>query len=99
MTKQEFLKRYKEEKLTIGDEYLMVLDSITDEPLVLGCIYDQDKWKIFETRERGGHFIIKEMDNEDEAFDYFYEIVLSQHNLQNNNYQNEWKLKRIAGTD
>lgn len=84
MTKQEFLKRYKDEKLNIGDEYLMVLDAITDEPLVLGCVYDQGKWKVFETRERGGHFVIKEMDNESEAFDFFYEIVLSQHKIQSN---------------
>lgn len=39
MTKQEFLQRYKEEKLTIGAEYTMVLDHMTDEPLVLGCVY------------------------------------------------------------
>jgi hypothetical protein len=84
MTKQEFLQRYKDEKLNIGDEYLMVLDAITDEPLVLGCVYDQGKWKVFETRERGGHFVIKEMDNESEPFDFFYEIVLSQHKIQNN---------------
>ena len=86
MTKQEFLERYKAENLTIGDDYMLVLDGITDEPLVLGCTYDQDKWKIFETRERGGHFIIKEVDHECEAFDLFYEIVLSQHNFQSNNF-------------
>ncbi|WP_371019007.1 hypothetical protein [Pseudalkalibacillus sp. JSM 102089] len=84
MTKQEFLQRYKDEKLNIGDEYLMVLDAITDEPLVLGCVYNQGKWKVFETRERGGHFVMKEMDNESEAFVFFYEIVLSQHKIQSN---------------
>ena len=42
------------------------------------------KWKIFETRERGGHFIIKEVDHESEAFDLFYEMVLSQHKIQKN---------------
>lgn len=66
MTKQEFLQRYKEEKLTIGAEYTMVLDHMTDEPLVLGCVYDQGVWKIFKTRERGGHFVIKEKDTEEE---------------------------------
>ncbi|MGA9289228.1 MAG: hypothetical protein WBV93_12890 [Anaerobacillus sp.] len=84
MTKQEFIQRYKAENLTIGDEYIMVLDRITDEPLVLGCAYDHGKWKIFETRERGGHFIIKEVDHESEAFDLFYEMVLSQHKIQKN---------------
>ena len=41
MTKQEFLKRFQNEKLTIGAEYMMVLDQIKDEPLVVGCAYDQ----------------------------------------------------------
>ena len=71
MTTQEFLQRYKAENLTIGDEYMLVHDGITDEPLVLGCTYDHGKWKVFETRERGGHYIIKEYTNEDEAFDFF----------------------------
>ncbi|MBL5769418.1 hypothetical protein B5V88_10835 [Heyndrickxia sporothermodurans] len=83
MTKQEFLKRFKSEKINIG-EYKMILDKISDAPLVLGCAYDQGVWKVYETRERGGHFIIKEIDNEDEAFDYFYKVVLSQQNRLNN---------------
>ncbi|MCA0174663.1 hypothetical protein [Bacillus sp. RAR_GA_16] len=83
MTKQEFLQKYKDEKLNIGYDFIMVLDSITDEPLVLGCVYDQGVWKIFKTGERGGHYIIKEKDTEDEAFDYFYQVVLSQHKLEN----------------
>lgn len=62
----------------------MIFDKISDAPLVLGCAYDQGVWKIYETRERGGHFVIKEKNNEDEAFDYFYKVVLSEHNLQNN---------------
>ena len=45
MTKQEFIQRYKAENLTIGDEYMMVLDRITDEPLVLGCTYDHGNGK------------------------------------------------------
>jgi hypothetical protein len=84
MIKQEFLKRYKDEKLTIGAEYIMVLDSITDEPLVLGCVYDQGIWKIFKTGERGGHYIIKEKDSEEKAFDYFYQVVLSQNRRYSN---------------
>lgn len=79
MNKQEFLKRLKSEKLNIG-EYIIKLDKLSDAPLVLGCAFDQGVWKVYETRERGGHFIIKKIDNEDEAFDYFYKIVLSQHN-------------------
>ncbi|TXC78486.1 hypothetical protein FS935_22750 [Metabacillus litoralis] len=82
MTKQEFLKRIESEKLNIG-EYIIKLDKLSDAPLVLGCAFDQGVWKVYETRERGGHFIIKKIDNEDEAFDYFYKIVLSQHNRLN----------------
>ena len=77
MTKQEFLKRYKDENLTIGAEYMMILDKISDASLVVGCAYDQGVWKIYETRERGGHYVIKEKDTEDEAFDYFYKLVLT----------------------
>lgn len=84
MTKQEFLKRFRDENLTIGAEYMMILDHLTDEPLVLGCAYDEGVWKIYKTGERGGHYIIKEKDTEEYAFDYFYQVVLSQHNLENN---------------
>ncbi|MBL5769364.1 hypothetical protein MXL46_18655 [Heyndrickxia sporothermodurans] len=83
MTKQEFLKRLESERLNIG-EYIIIIDKISDAPLILGCAYDQGVWKVYETRERGGHFIIKEIDNEDEAFDYFYKVVLSQQNRLNN---------------
>jgi hypothetical protein len=79
MTKEEFLKKVDSGKINLG-EYIMVLDNITDEPLVMGCAFDNGVWKIYETRERGGHFIIKEIDNENDAFDYFYELLLSRHN-------------------
>ncbi|MGM9948718.1 MAG: hypothetical protein ACI33P_01265 [Lysinibacillus sp.] len=79
MTKQEFLEKFETEKLNIG-EYIMVLDSVTDEPLVMGCAYDQGKWKVYKTKERGGHYIIKETDSESEAFNLFYELVVSRHN-------------------
>ena len=62
------MKRFKEEKLYIGP-YIMVFDQITDEPLILGCVNDGGKWKIFETTERGGHYIIEEFKTEEEAFD------------------------------
>lgn len=80
MTKEEFLKRFKEEKLYIGP-YIMVFDKITDAPEVLGCVYDEGKWKIFETRERGGHFIIQECKTEEEAFDAFYKLVKFHHKI------------------
>ncbi|WLR42598.1 hypothetical protein LC087_18260 [Bacillus carboniphilus] len=82
MNKQEFINRFKKEKLNMG-EYIMVLDSITDEPLVMGCVFDGDFWKIYETRERGGHFVIKKIKSENEAFDYFYELLLDRHNYLN----------------
>ncbi|MCK0473699.1 hypothetical protein [Halalkalibacter sp. APA_J-10(15)] len=79
MKKEEFLKKIKNEKLDMG-EYILVLDRITDEPLVIGCVLDQGKWKVFKTRERGGHFIIEEYDKENEAFDLLYDLLLSRHN-------------------
>lgn len=83
MTKKEFLEKVNAEQLNIG-EYMMVFDSITDEPLVMGCVYDKGKWKVYKTKERGGHYIIKESDSENEAFDFFYELVISRHNRINN---------------
>lgn len=79
MTKQEFIKRFESENLYIG-EYMLILDKVSDAPLVMGCAYYQGVWKVYETRERGGHFIIREFESENEAFDYFYELVLSRHN-------------------
>jgi hypothetical protein len=86
MTKQEFLKKYKEENLTIGAENMLVLDEITDEPFVLGCAFDQGVWKVYRTGERGGHYVIKEFANEDDAFDFLYGRVLYQHNIENDMY-------------
>ncbi|MBD1221601.1 hypothetical protein J5S49_15475 [Virgibacillus halodenitrificans] len=83
MKKQEFLERIESEGLNIG-EYIIKLDRISDAPLVLGCAYNQGVWKVYETRERGGHSIIKKIDSEEDAFDYFYKVVLSQHNRFNN---------------
>ena len=85
MTKDEFLKRIEEEELKLG-EYLIVTDGITDEPFVLGCAYDEGVWKVYETTERNGHIVIKEFENEDEAFDYFYEVVKIQHNYTTKNF-------------
>ncbi len=75
MTKNEFIERIKKENIRTG-EHLIVLDQITDAPLVLGCVLENDVWKVFQTMERSGHFIIKEFNNENEAFDFFYELVL-----------------------
>lgn len=76
MTKSEFLNRYRKENLKIG-EYMMVLDEVTDDPLVMGCGFSNGAWKVYKTKERGGHYVIKEFKTENEAFDYFYELVLS----------------------
>lgn len=78
MNKEEFLKRIKEENIRLG-EYLIVTEKITDAPLVLGCAYDEGVWIVYRTRERGGHFVIKRFVNENDAFDYFYELVLSRY--------------------
>lgn len=74
MKKQEFLDRLKSEPLNMG-EYILVTDSITDESLVMGCAYDQGMWKVYSTRERGGHYIIKKTEDEDEAFNLLYRLI------------------------
>lgn len=76
MTKEEFLNRIENEKLNIG-EYIIILDKISNASLVLGCAFDEGKWKVYKTRERGGHYIIKEFVNEHEAFDYFYKLDIA----------------------
>lgn len=78
MKKEEFLKRFKDENLNIG-VYNLEFDKITDASFVMGCVCADEVWKIFKTTERTGHYIIKELNNEDSAFDYFYELVLIQH--------------------
>lgn len=78
MTIGLFFPLNNEEKLNIGP-YIMVFDQMTDESLVLGCVYEEGKWKIFETRERGGHFIIQECKTEEEAFEAFYKLVKFHH--------------------
>ncbi|RVT56540.1 hypothetical protein [Niallia taxi] len=79
MSKNEFLKKLKADNLNIG-ENIIVLDYITDEPLVMGCTQVNEVWKIYETKQRGGHFIIKELTDDYEAFDYFYQLLLSRDN-------------------
>ena len=75
MTKEELLKRIKEEDIALGP-YILILDKITDSPLVFGCTFDEGMWKIFETRERGGHFLIKKFSSESDAFEYFYQLLI-----------------------
>ncbi|GKU77598.1 hypothetical protein [Paenibacillus sp. L3-i20] len=78
MNKAEFLNKIKENNLNLG-EYDIELNSITDASYVMGCCFDEGVWKIYKTGERLGHYIIKEFDNESDAFDYFYELVFLQH--------------------
>ncbi len=66
MTKQEFLDRMKNENSDFG-EYIVVVDSLTDEQFVIGCYKENNIWKIYETKERSGHFIIDEVVDENVA--------------------------------
>ena len=85
MTKAKFIEKYKGNQLNIGN-YNIELNSITDASFVMGCVHDDGVWKIFKTTERTVHYIIKELSNEDAAFDYFYELVLIQHNTATQSY-------------
>lgn len=72
MTKQEFLTKIGQEQLDLGSMEIET-EYLTNSPYVLGCYYDENmrKWRIYETFERGGHSIIREYDNENQAFDDF----------------------------
>ncbi|MBD1221602.1 hypothetical protein J5S49_15480 [Virgibacillus halodenitrificans] len=78
MRKSEFIKKLEKEDINLG-EFEIELESITDDPYVMGCCFDEGVWKVFKTRERLGHYIIKKFNKESEAFNYFYELVLIQH--------------------
>ncbi len=81
MTKEELLKKIKDNELDIDIvPYTIELEEITDSPDVIGCAYENGKWKIYQTHERGGHFVIKEFDDQDKAYDYFYEVLLFERN-------------------
>lgn len=78
MNKSEFIQKITNEKLNLG-EFDIELNAITDASYVMGCCLDEGVWKVYKTRERLGHYIIKTFQNESEAFSYFYELVLIQH--------------------
>lgn len=81
MKREDFLEKVYDE-IDLG-ERTIVLDEITDSPSVIGCAYDNGKWKYYETRERGGHFVIEEFDKEEDAYDYIYELLSEEQELLN----------------
>jgi hypothetical protein len=75
MTKQEFLERMGQEK-PLKDYLLDIeVDKLIDSPYLIGCYEEGGIWKVYQTKERGGYFIINEYDNENDAFDYLYKLV------------------------
>ncbi len=74
MTKKEFLHRMETEKISLR-EYSVLVDAISEGQYIIGCYYEDGAWNIYKTGERGGHYIIKSLKNENEAFDYLYELV------------------------
>ena len=49
MTKKEFTNRMEREKINLG-EYIVVIDSLTDEQFVIGCYQQNNMWKIYKTK-------------------------------------------------
>lgn len=86
MTKVEFLEKMKNEEIDLA-EYIVVVDSLTDEQFVIGCYKDNNIWKIYKTTERSGHYIIDEVVDENTAFDELYELVKLQEKYIKNRYQ------------
>lgn len=85
MTKYEFLDKMKNEKIDLA-EYIVVVDSLTDEPFVIGCYQDDKVWKIYKTTERSGRYIVDEVVDENTAFDELYELVKIQEKYIKNRY-------------
>ncbi|MFA0814276.1 MAG: hypothetical protein ACC608_00640 [Anaerofustis sp.] len=82
MTKDGFISKVKETGLDKDIQpYTIQLNEITDSPDVIGCGFEQGKWKVYQTVERGGHFVIKEFDDESEAYNYLYQVLLYQKKL------------------
>ena len=81
MTKQEFLDRIEHERPFDGSEWTIVVDQLIDSPYILGCYRDNGIWKIYETEERGGFFIIDQSLNESDAYNILYEQVKAQQEL------------------
>ena len=77
MTKEEFKKKIKEEKPDIGG-WDIEPDFLTDADSVIGCYYNKQekKWHIYETNERGYEAPIFKADNEEEAYDRLYDLVM-----------------------
>lgn len=78
MTKNEFVVRLEQEKLQTGD-YIIVIDELNDSPLIIGCVFHEDIWKIYKTKEHGGHYVIREFNNENDTYDYFYDFIYNLH--------------------
>lgn len=84
MTREEFKQKLINENLKMKD-FDIVYDKIYENEHIMGCVFSNDKWLIYKTMERNeGSYIIKEFSNESEAFDYFYELVKFQIEMENN---------------
>lgn len=59
MIKADFKRKFEDNDLNLG-EYQIELNLITDAPYVMGCCFDGGVRKVYKTRERLGHYIIKE---------------------------------------
>ncbi len=74
MNKLQFLDRISKEKPDLG-EYEIETEYLTDASYIIGCYFENEKWKIYKTQERSGHYIIDELADENDAFDELYELV------------------------
>jgi hypothetical protein len=78
MTKQEFLVRIEKEKPLKDSPVRIKVGKLVNSPYIIGCYQDNGLWKIYETEERGGYFIIKEFTDENEAFDFLYRVIYNE---------------------
>ena len=77
MTKEEFEKKIKDENPYIGVNKIR-LNKFVPASFILGCYYNEQekKWHIYETDERGLEESIFEANNEEEAYDRLYDLIM-----------------------
>ena len=78
MTKQEFLRKMELEKPLKDSLVTIEVNELIDSPYIFGCYEENGIWRVYETKERGGYYIVKDFNNENEAYDFLYQVVYNE---------------------
>ena len=84
MTRLEFEQKVKDENLKMRSLDIELDHFYDGHPYIMGCVRKNGKWVIYETDERSGDaYIYNEFDNENDAFDEFYNMIKAQIEIEN----------------